>query len=116
MLNTSENRDILFCQAYGGYLSIYADASYALGDGECKNCEVADPLEEGQTWNPEDVEKSSPYRELVKDEMFLCDDCHHGVIFTESPQMVKGLFLHSDEKEICKHCEWHEKRVKKQYY
>ena len=107
---TSDNYDIIFCEAYGGYLSIYADSSYAGDKGDCKNCIPSDPLMDGKSWSVEKCEETSPCRHVVKDPMFLCEECHHGVIFTKPPKMVKELFLHP--KEDCKHCNWHNKHIK----
>lgn len=110
---TSENYDIVKCNAYGGFLSIHADASYALDQGECKKCMPCDPLED-RSWSVEKCEETSPYREVVKEDMFLCEQCHHGVLFSSPPEMVKELFLHPGDEKECKHCRWHEEHVKKE--
>ena len=101
LIATSENRDIVFCQEYGGYLTTQACESYRdPADGRCRDC------------RPED--KESGKFEFIEDQAFLCENCNHGVVFSDSPTMIKDRFLHDEEGQECTHCAWHEKQIKKQ--
>jgi hypothetical protein len=100
IIYTSENKDIVFCQQYGGYITVHACESYRdPADGDCGNCRPSD-------------EKAGKF-EFVTDDGFLCENCHHGVIFSKKPVFFTELFLHDDKKE-CKHCKTHNERVERE--
>lgn len=87
----------MFCSGYetGGYISESACDQYAHDrDGECDTCA--------------DVERF--HQEAVKDDVYLCNDCHHGVNFTKM-ELVKDLFEHNNDVP-CEHCEWHKEKAK----
>lgn len=98
LIATSENKDLVLCHEYNGYLTTQACESYRdPADGRCRECR---PNNEGN------------YYELVKDSGFLCEGCNHGVIFSDPPRMITDKFLHSDDK-TCTKCEGHNKAVER---
>lgn len=107
-LQTFENYDVIYCSIYDGYLGIYQDDAFAgpEGDGECKTCHRID-FYSGKTGNNfiEEAEGESPYREVVRGQGFLCENCGHGINF-DKKEVFQVLFERHDEK-ACKHCTWH---------
>jgi len=91
----STNGDLFWCRAYCTYVSDGVCECYAsVNEGKCDNCcdncgQIIDYI----------------FREEVEDEVIFCEDCHHGVNFTEI-KIVTDLF-EKREKTPCKHCQWH---------
>jgi len=100
-LFSSDNLDVVFCSGYeqGGYISSYACEANSAGgvdaEGHCKYCWAGDYGD----------------RTFVKDIVYLCENCAHGVNFTKM-ELITDLFLHGN-KGPCKHCSWHEKEMRK---
>jgi hypothetical protein len=100
-LACSKNGDLFWCRGYATYVSDGACEGYACScKGHCDNC----------------CDNCGPtvdyiLREEVEDEVFFCEDCHHGVNFTEM-KLITGFF-EQREKALCKYCQWHLDMVKK---
>lgn len=96
---STDNLDIIFCDGYGngGYITSYADEVYAHDrNGQCDPC----------------VDCGFLHRNIVEKEIvYLCENCAHGVNFTKM-ELITDLFKH-DKNVPCKHCEWHEKQLRK---
>jgi hypothetical protein len=103
IIHTFENDEIIFCSGYGGYLVIYQDAAIAGRDGLCKQCLSTDPLQDD--YSNQYFEETSPYREIIKGQGFLCEECGHGVYFDEMKVFQELFKLHNEN--TCKHCLWH---------
>ena len=99
-LVSSDNDDIVKCTGYenGGYLSEVSCETYGHdGDGVCDTC--------GET-------NEYPLRGDIKGDVYLCEDCHHGVNFTKM-ELITDLFEHHDNQP-CKHCDWHKEKSERQ--
>lgn len=105
---TMDDETIVYCSQYGGYCTIYQDATYAGQDGLCKNCVSMDPIQDGKFYSKEKVEEMSYGRTVVKGQGFVCEYCHHGVYFDQL-EAFQELFEKHDEKN-CKHCSLHNQR------
>ncbi len=105
---TFNSEDIIYCSQYGGYCTIYQDATYAGHDGLCKNCVSMDPIQDGKNYSKEKVEGMSIGRSVMDGQGFLCEHCHHGINF-DKMEVFQELFEKHDEKS-CAHCSWHNQR------
>lgn len=98
LIATSENKDLIRCREYGGYLTAQACESYRNpADGRCAEC----PSNE-----------DGNYFEFVEDTGFLCGECNHGVIFSDPPKMIIDMFLHGNQ-ENCSKCNGHYSAVER---
>ena len=97
----SKHGDLFWCRVYATYVSDGACEVYACAcKGRCDNC----------------CDNCGPtvdyiLREEVEDEVFFCEDCRHGVNFTEMKLITD--FLEQHKKEPCKHCQWHSDMIRR---
>lgn len=100
-LACSKNGDLFWCRGYNTYVSDNACERYACAcKGQCDSC----------------CDNCGPtidyiLRERVEDEVFFCEECGHGVNFTEMRLVTD--FFEQRKKAPCKYCQWHSDTLKK---